>query len=207
MTDVRKDLEFKLPLHHRQTWSLLSALMIFFLTSTLLFHMQAIAQEGDGRPVHPSKKRFYAPEIWKESIPALPPATNATRFIAVEVSDMGESVLKVDPSTVSVGSDFVVRLALVVISSQGHANILYEGYRCDTSEYKSYAMRIGFDSGWTGFRNPQWRSVRRQGKKNYRADLLDHYLCPAVHYSERQREILDALGTAKIKKNDRRIYR
>jgi hypothetical protein len=184
--------------------SLLRFLLLCFL---LMCNTLSSAQENDGRPIHPSKKRFYAPEIWKESELVLPQATSNESFSVVAVSDMDDSLFKVDLSSLRIGNDGVVRLAFAVISSKGQPNILYEGYRCDNAEYKSYAMRIGYHSEWTEFRNPKWRPVHRQRRNNYRADLVEHYICPAVHSSAKEGEILTAFKKGRIRKNDRRVYR
>jgi len=69
------------------------------LVLVVLFHAAAGAQEGG--PVHPSKKRVYAPEIWKEETITLPSATGDQQFSVVEVTGMGDSTFKVDLSSVS----------------------------------------------------------------------------------------------------------
>ena len=172
------------------------------LSLIVLFHAAAGAQEGG--PAHPSKKRVYAPEIWKEETITLPPAVSDQQFRVVEVTGMGDSIFKVDLSSVKLGDDGVVRLALVVLSSQGQANILFEGFRCDTSWYKSYAMRTGFDSPWVTFRSSKWRPVRLQRRNNYRADLVRYYICPSLNNSGREEDIVSLLRKGKIRKLDRR---
>ena len=177
-----------------------SALLSFII----LFHAAAGAQESDVAPVHPSKKRVYAPEIWKEEAITLPSVTSDQQFSVVEMTDMGGSIFKVDLSSVKLGNDGVVRLALVVVSSQGQENIFFEGFRCETSEYKSYAMRTGFNSPWVTFRSSKWRPVRLQRRNNYRADLVRYYICPALNNSGREDDIVSILRKGKIRKLDRR---
>jgi len=172
------------------------------LTVIVLLHAAAGAQEGG--PVHPSKKRVYAPEIWKEETITLPSATGDQQFSVVEVTGMGDSIFKVDLSSVKLGEDGVVRLTLAVLSSQGQANILFEGFRCETSGYKSYAMRTGFNSPWVTFRSSKWRPVRLQRRNNYRADLVRYYICPALNNSGREDDIVSILRKGKIRKLDRR---
>jgi len=172
------------------------------LVLVVLFHAAAGAQEGG--PVHPSKKRVYAPEIWKEETTNLPSATGDEHFSVVEVTGMGDSIFKVDLSSVRLGDDGVVRLTLAVLSSQGQANIFFEGFRCETSGYKSYAMRTGFNSPWVTFRSSKWRPVRLQRRNNYRADLVRYYICPALNNSGREDDIVSILRKGKIRKLDRR---
>ena len=172
------------------------------LVLVVLFHAAAGAQEGG--PVHPSKKRVYAPEIWKEETTNLPSSTGDQHFSVVEVTGMGDSIFKVDLSSVRLGDDGVVRLTLAVLSSQGQANIFFEGFRCETSEYKSYAMRTGFNSPWVTFRSSKWRPVRLHRRNNYRADLVRYYICPALNNSGREDDIVSILRKGKIRKLDRR---
>ena len=169
------------------------------LTLILLFHAVAGAQESDIAPVHPSKKRVYAPKIWKEETITLPSPTSDQQFSVVEMTDMGDSILKVDLSTVKLGADGVVRLALVVVSSQGQENIFFEGFRCETSEYKSYAVRTGFDRPWVTFRSSKWRPVRLQRRSNYRADLIRYYICPNLSTSAREKDIVTRLRQGEIR--------
>ena len=167
------------------------------LVLVVLFHAAAGAQEGG--PVHPSKKRVYAPEIWKEETTNFPSATGDQHFSVVEVTGMGDSIFKVDLSSVRLGDDGVVRLTLAVLSSQGQANILFEGFRCETSEYKSYAMRTGFDRPWVTFRSSKWRPVRLQRRNNYRVDLLRYYICPNLSNSVREKDIVARLRQGEIR--------
>ena len=172
------------------------------LVLVVLFHAAAGAQERG--PTHPSKKRVYAPEIWKEGAITLPSATGDKQFSVVEVSGMGDSIFKVDLASVKLDDDGVVRLTLAVLSSQGQANIFFEGFRCETSEYKSYAMRTGFNSPWVTFRSSKWRPVRPHRRNNYRADLVRYYICPSLNNSGREEDIVSILRKGKIRKLDRR---
>ena len=181
--------------------SSLDVCRVMLLVLVVLFHAAAGAQERG--PIHPSKKRVYAPEIWKEETITLPPATGDQQFRVVEVTGMGDSIFKVDLSSVKLGDDGVVRLTLAVLSSKGQANILFEGFRCDTSGYKSYAMRTGFDSPWVAFRSSKWRPVRLQRRNNFRADLVRYYLCPSLNNSGSEEDIVSILRKGKIRKLDK----
>ena len=45
----------------------------------------------------------------------------------------------IDPSTIMVGGDGVVRYVAVMTNSSGTSNAMYEGIRCLTGEVKTYA--------------------------------------------------------------------
>ncbi|MFP3740302.1 CNP1-like family protein, partial [Burkholderia sp. SIMBA_019] len=72
-----------------------------------------------------------------ESLPALPQA--GTQLLPFDVSNNTQLKFAVDPASLSVGSDGVVRYAIVITSPGGARNINYEGIRCDTYEWRLYA--------------------------------------------------------------------
>ena len=61
----------------------------------------------------------------------------------------------VDPKTISVGSDEVVRYVMVAYNSEGSTNALFEGLRCNTSEIKTYACSSTADK-WQTVAQPEW---------------------------------------------------
>lgn len=94
---------------------------------------------------------------WKE-VEAPPPAPLRTdRLIRIELP---ESTLRfgVDPASIAVSSDRVVRYVVVAASSTGAVNAFYEGLRCSTGEVKVYA-RHSADRGWVPVKGGDWRSV------------------------------------------------
>lgn len=64
----------------------------------------------------------------------------------------------VDPASVAVGSDGIVRYVVVATSPGGAVNAIYEGVRCGTAEVKVYA-RHNPDSGWSMVREPAWQPL------------------------------------------------
>lgn len=65
----------------------------------------------------------------------------------------------VAPASITIGSDGVVRYVVVASSPSGAMNAMYEGIRCKTGEYKTYA-RHSPGSGWVIARDPQWMSLQ-----------------------------------------------
>ena len=81
----------------------------------------------------------------------------------------------VDPKSISIGPDRVVRYSAVIKSQSGALNTSYEGLRCKTSEFKVYAY--GIKSGdWSRARDPQWRNIAR-ASHDYRFALYKDYFC------------------------------
>jgi len=80
----------------------------------------------------------------------------------------------VDGASLSVGADDVVRYTLVVAGEGDTRNIMYEGLRCKTKEYKTYSYGQK-DGSWSKARDPQWESIRRDPP---RMRLYTDFLCP-----------------------------
>jgi hypothetical protein len=93
---------------------------------------------------------------WREAQAPPPPALKTSGLIPLE---MPRSLLRygVDPASVSVGEDRVVRYVVVAISDTGFVNAFYEGIRCSTGEFRTYA-RHNPDSGWVPMQG-DWRSL------------------------------------------------
>ncbi|MES2936421.1 MAG: CNP1-like family protein [Pseudomonadota bacterium] len=94
---------------------------------------------------------------WKEQEAPPPPALKTERLIGLEVPG---SLLNfgVDPDSVAVGSDGVVRYVVVARSSSGVTNAMYEGLRCSTGEWKVYA-RHNPDAGWKQVKESEWKPI------------------------------------------------
>jgi len=95
---------------------------------------------------------------WKEMDTPPPPALRTQGLIPVDVS--GTSLrFGVDPASVTVRSDGVVRYVIVASSSSGAVNAMYEGIRCDKAVVKVYA-RHNPDSGWVPAQS-DWQPLQR----------------------------------------------
>lgn len=96
---------------------------------------------------------------WTE-IPQSPPAHFSTdRLLDFKVSTYSELSYGVDPTTVSLGEDGVVRYVMVAQSSRAQ-NILYEGIRCATGEVRTYARwHPGTPGQWHIATDSTWRPL------------------------------------------------
>lgn len=94
---------------------------------------------------------------WREQDAPPPPALQAQQLVPVEVAS-GPSDLRfgVDPTSISIGADGVVRYVFVASSPSGALNASYLGLRCDKGEYRVYARSSG--EGWRKVQ-ADWRSV------------------------------------------------
>ena len=94
---------------------------------------------------------------WREVEAPPPPAVKVDGLIPLEIPG---SALRfgVDPASVSLGEDGIVRYVVVATSASGAVNAMYEAIRCNTAEAKVYA-RYNPGSGWTVAKDALWRSL------------------------------------------------
>lgn len=97
-------------------------------------------------------------EDWKEIAPPPPPVYHKDGLITLDMPSTGTLKYGVDPETLSIGSDDVVRYVIVAYNPIGSVNAIYEGLRCETGEVKVYARssEMGY---WTLVQKPVWRLV------------------------------------------------
>ena len=95
---------------------------------------------------------------WKEGEVPLPPAFDVGKLMVFDVSAGSSLVYGVDPATLRIGKDGIVRYVMVATSRSGARNVLYEGIRCSSGEFKTYA-RYSAEGVWRPVDNPEWRSM------------------------------------------------
>lgn len=102
---------------------------------------------------------------WKEVEAPPPPPLRVKGLIPIEVAGTSLS-FGVDPESIHVGDDGVVRYVVVASSRTGTINGIYEGVRCGTGEVKVYA-RHNPDSGWVPARNGDWKPLQSTANSRY----------------------------------------
>lgn len=100
---------------------------------------------------------------WRESEAPAPPALRTTALIPLEIPG-SQLRFGVDPASVSLGADGVVRYVVVASSASGAVNGIYEGIRCSTAEYKVYARNAG--GGWSTS-GADWRQLHDQPRSRH----------------------------------------
>lgn len=104
-----------------------------------------------------SAQVFTDPE-WKETPVPPPPAFDESRLVPIEMPRYMTLKFGVDPATIAITGDGIVRYVVVASNKAGGAtNAFYEGVRCATGEMKSYA-RYG-SQGWDVLPNPEWKKM------------------------------------------------
>lgn len=98
---------------------------------------------------------------WKETeVPAPAPMQNVdiTKLVPFVVSGNSELRWAVDPASIAINSDGLVRYVVIARSASGLINASYESINCGKAEFKIYA-RYNANGGWASIDDPQWRSL------------------------------------------------
>ena len=118
---------------------------------------------------------FQDPE-WKETEVPPAPAFDPNKLVPVEMPPYMTLKFGIDPSTIKVTGDGVVRYVVVASHREGGGfNAFYEGLRCATDEYKSYAR---FTNGaWEVITPaPEWKRLNDRNSA-YTKALARQGLC------------------------------
>lgn len=98
-----------------------------------------------------------APE-WVEDAAPPPPAYSADTLIPIEMPPYVTLKVGIDPNTLVVGNDGVVRYVVVMRNASGSVNAAFEGILCANGEVKTYA-RASSAGNWVPVAEPQWRDM------------------------------------------------
>lgn len=119
------------------------------------------------------------PGNWHENalgtLPPLP-ADNA-KLYPFDVSNNTPLKFAIDPHSLSVGTDGVVRYTVVITSPDGARNVNYEGIRCSTFEWRLYASLNADHDGWDQTVANDWDRIESGTLNAYHAALFWDYLC------------------------------
>ena len=97
--------------------------------------------------------------VWKEAEVPPPPAFDVGKLVFFEVSPNSALVYGVDPASIGISkADDVVRYVMVASSASGARNVMYQGLRCATGEFRTYA-RYSPEGGWKMAGQTDWLSL------------------------------------------------
>ncbi len=113
---------------------------------------------------------------WEELAIQLPPAPKQANLLPFDVSPTATQTFAIDPGSLTVGVDGVIRYTLVSTSPSGATNISYEGIRCQTYEYKRYAFGQA-DGTWERSRRNKWETIHGYAGNRPQAALAKDFLC------------------------------
>lgn len=95
---------------------------------------------------------------WQETEVPAPPAFSKDHLVAIEMPHYVSLKFGVDPATLAITPDGIVRYVMVAINASGSVNAMYEGIRCATGEVKTYA-RASTSGTWSMVKEPEWHAL------------------------------------------------
>lgn len=154
------------------------------------------AKKGDANFYDPNGS--FNPNVeeyeWKEQESDLPPFPEDENLIEFQVTRPNAAFnYFIDTNSLNYSrSEGVVRYTVVIKSSRGAKNVAFEGIRCDTNEYKTYAFGNG-KGQFTRPRRAEWKEISKNDYTRYRNDLSNFYFCNIHVLDPSVEKIIDEL--------------
>jgi len=95
---------------------------------------------------------------WKESEVPAPPAFSKDHLLMVDMPRYVTLKFGVDPATLAIMPEGIVRYVMVAVNGNGSVSAMYEGIRCATGQVKTYA-RSSSSGSWSAMQDPQWNDL------------------------------------------------
>lgn len=137
-------------------------------------------------------QQLLAEELAPELPTPAPPAFNLQQLIFLPSNSNSSLRVGVDPATLVIGKDDIVRYVVVAISEAGNTTAQYEGIRCRSAEAKVYA-RYNADSLWSLVKEPQWRSLFDVSPSTHTFKLARGGVCASASANTSVARMVEAL--------------
>lgn len=124
-----------------------------------------------------------------------PPTYSRDKLIPIEMPPYVTLKVGIDPDTVTVGSDDVVRYVVVMRNTSGSVSAAFEGIQCASGEVKTYA-RAGTSGAWTTVEPQQWRNLTDNLPSKHAYALSKQGVCDGRTAAKRA-DILNTLKRGK----------
>jgi hypothetical protein len=139
------------------------------------------------------KPQFEEDKPWEEQKWSLPDYPVMENLIGFDVGPTSSFRFFVDPASLSLGKDGVIRYTLVARSASGATNVSYEGLRCASRERRLYAFGRA-DKTWAQAKNSDWVRISSSISSSLQHTVLaDDFFCPARSVVRTAEEAVTAL--------------
>jgi hypothetical protein len=129
-------------------------------------------------------------KVWRETSHEFPAFPRDENLVPIQMQGIGGArEYLVDTKSLSSDADGVVRYTVVIRTPSGGLNVIFEGLRCDTLEYKAYAFATRAGE-FKPLDRLSWKKVLTGGPGHYRVVLLDRYMCDENKWSLKLKEIV-----------------
>ncbi len=177
-----------------------SALLAGLCWALLLHSSAALAARASA----PSDKKndYEEPVEWIEQELPAPLPFDAKRALPFAVEGPSEMRFTLDPQTLQIGTDGVVRYVVLATSPSGSQNVFYEGVRCSVAQYRQYALwqnptENRPEGRWSFQKDSPWRDITRSASRlhvvSLRGVICDNAQVPPYKLDE----VLERLKQAK----------
>ena len=175
---------------------LLSALIAVWSLQGLVVSAQTHEESPMwGKPEFDRPEDTDDPATWKEIMENLPPYPKDADLVEINIPSRGDRFATfIDSRNLQVSEkDRVVRYTVVIRSASGVDNVLAEGIRCATREYREYAYGTG--SAFEPALDRPWRLIGQpSGSFAYRLALSEDYACRYDRNPYSKEDILKHIG-------------
>ena len=142
----------------------------------------------------------YEERTWTESAAAPPEAFSTETLQSFDVAAQSSLRYGIDPGSLKVGEDGVVRYVMVARSSSGALNVFFQGIRCATGETKTFA-RLNDKGSWNLSTDAPWQALSFRGPTRPAMMLARQGVCEGRTITGSPQRILATLKTGRA--NDR----
>ncbi|MCU7835823.1 MAG: CNP1-like family protein [gamma proteobacterium symbiont of Taylorina sp.] len=170
--------------------------LFFLLINTLTF-----ADIWEDLQEHEFQENDVEEYVWKEGDSQMPDYPKNLDLVEVSGPAAYQNYqYLIDTKNLQLGTDGVVRYSLVIRSSSGADNVLYEGIRCNHKQIKTYAYGITDMNGrkkFVGRNAPNWKQVTSSGANGYGSIFIKNYFCSFNGKSLKRNEIIQNIKYGK----------
>ncbi|MBL0919382.1 MAG: CNP1-like family protein, partial [Hydrogenophaga sp.] len=155
-----------------------------------LVAMALMAAPVHAQVMHP---HMPDPEPWKEAEVPAPSQWSVERAVEFQLGAQGSLRYAIDPQTVSIGEDGVVRYVFIAHSSSGAVNAFFEGMRCQTAEVKVYARWDPDTRQWRTSGSEPWQALDVRGATRRAMQMARAGVCDGKSPNRSPSQIVSAL--------------
>lgn len=129
---------------------------------------------------------------WQESDVPAPPALSGDRLLPLEMPPYVSLQFGIDPASLVVTKDGIVRYVVVARSAGGSVTAFYEGIRCATAEVKTYA-RSNSAGEWVKPGSVEWRALNANHPSKHAGVFARQAACDGATAANSAADIVRAL--------------
>lgn len=135
------------------------------------------------------------PKWQEETVTAFPVWPDEDKLLPIQMDNIDAPFRYfIDPASITVGKDYVSRYTVVIESDSGAKNVIYEGIRCRTGQYRVYAYGTS-DNKLDAATVSEWQPIRitSSGAMIHRFNLHQYYLCDQLSNPRKLDDVLQEI--------------